>query len=188
MVFISSTTGSCVYTFATSDTSSILTLYVDDLLLLEGNTPVLKELKRKVMERFTMTQMGDVSLVLGIKISRDREAATLRSVKNTTLSPFVVIWRGYMQPGAHDKGRRGAFSRSAGRYPARSHGNGALTIHYWVPHVSHPMHSLRNHLRRQPIGSNHEQAIQAPCDGSQAPSPIPQGEYVPGDYSPDMLK
>ena len=59
-----STTGPCVYTFGTRDTSSILTLYVDNLLLLGGNTPVLKELKRKMMERFTMTDMGYVSLVL----------------------------------------------------------------------------------------------------------------------------
>ena len=93
-----------------------------------------------------------------------------------------------MQPGAHDKGRRGAFSRSGGRYPSRAHGNGALTIRYWVSYVSQPMHALRNHLRRQPIGPSHEQAIQAPCDCNQAPSPIPQGEHVPGDYSPDMLK
>ena len=46
-----STTGPCVYAFGTSDTSSIPTLYVDDLLLLGGNTPVLKELKRKLIER-----------------------------------------------------------------------------------------------------------------------------------------
>ena len=63
--------------FGTSDTISILTLYVDDLLLLGGNTPVLQELKRKLMNRFTMTDMGDVSLVLGMQITRDREAGTL---------------------------------------------------------------------------------------------------------------
>ena len=48
------TTDVCVFTFGNSDVSSILTLYVDDLLPLGGNTPVLKELKRKQMERFTI--------------------------------------------------------------------------------------------------------------------------------------
>ena len=70
MRFIS-TTGPRVYTFDTSDMSSILTLHVDDLLPLGGNTPVLKELKRELMERFTMTDMGDVPLIFGMQITRD---------------------------------------------------------------------------------------------------------------------
>ena len=57
-----STTGLCVYTFGTSDMSSILTLCVNDLLLLGGNTPVLKELKRKLMEGFAITDMVNNSL------------------------------------------------------------------------------------------------------------------------------
>lgn len=62
-------------------------LYLDDLLLLGGNKPVLKELKRKLMERFTMTDMGDVSLVLGIQIARDRESGTLTtSQEDNTIS------------------------------------------------------------------------------------------------------
>ena len=77
MGFTPTTSDPCVYTFGTSDTISILTLYVDDLLLLGGNTPVLQELKRKLMNRFTMTDMGDVSPVLSTQITRDREAGTL---------------------------------------------------------------------------------------------------------------
>ena len=77
MAFTPTTYGPCVYTFGTSETFSILTLYVDDLLLLGINTPVLQEVKRKLMNRFTMTDMGDVSLVLGMQISRDRKAGTL---------------------------------------------------------------------------------------------------------------
>ena len=77
MGFTPTTSDPCVYIFGTSETFSILTLYVDDLLLLGGNTPVLQELKRKLMDRFTITDMGDVSLVLGMQITRDREAGTL---------------------------------------------------------------------------------------------------------------
>ena len=72
-----STTGPCVYTFGNGDTSCILTLYVGDLVVLGGNTPVLKELKRKLMEWFTMTDMAEVSLAVGMQITRDREAGTL---------------------------------------------------------------------------------------------------------------
>ena len=52
-------------------------MYVDGLLLLGGNTPLLKDLKIKLVDRFTMTDMGDVSMVLGMQITRDREAKTL---------------------------------------------------------------------------------------------------------------
>ena len=63
MRFASNMSDPCVYTFDTSDTYSILTLYVDDLLLLGGHTPVLK-LKCKLIERFNITDMGGASLVL----------------------------------------------------------------------------------------------------------------------------
>ena len=49
---------------------------MDDLLLLGGNASVLQELKRKLINRFIMTGMGDVSLVLGMQTTRDREAGT----------------------------------------------------------------------------------------------------------------
>ena len=59
MGFTPTTSDPCVYTFGTSETFSILTLYVDNLLPLGGNAPVLQELKLKLMNRFTMTDMGD---------------------------------------------------------------------------------------------------------------------------------
>ncbi|CAM9240447.1 unnamed protein product [Laminaria digitata] len=64
--------------------------YLDDLLLLGGNTPVLKELKRKLMERFTMTDMGDVSLVLGIHIARNREAGTLTTSQEDNTNSILA--------------------------------------------------------------------------------------------------
>ena len=90
MGFTSSTTGPCVCTFGTSDTSSMRTLYVDDLLLLGGNTPVLKELKRKLTERFTMTDMGYVSLFLGMQITRERQAGTLTTSQEYCTKPILA--------------------------------------------------------------------------------------------------
>ena len=52
-------------------------MYVDDLLLLGGDTPLLKDLKTQLMGRFAMTDMGDVSMVLGVQITRAREAKAL---------------------------------------------------------------------------------------------------------------
>ena len=75
MGFTSTTFDPCAYTFGTSETFSILTRC--GLLLFGGNAPVLQELKRKLMNCFTMTDMGDVLLALGVQITRDREAVTL---------------------------------------------------------------------------------------------------------------
>ena len=66
MGFTPNTSDLCVYTFGTSEKISMLALCVDDLLLLGGIAPVLQELKRKLMNWLTMTDMGDVSVVLGM--------------------------------------------------------------------------------------------------------------------------
>ena len=47
----------------------ILTLYVDDVLLAGNDLLVLRQIKQKLMSCFSMTDMGDVSLVLGIGVT-----------------------------------------------------------------------------------------------------------------------
>ena len=61
MRFTSTTSDPCVYTLDTNNTFSILTLFVDDLILLGGSPPVRKKLKPKPMELFTMADMRGVS-------------------------------------------------------------------------------------------------------------------------------
>ena len=63
--------------FGSDDNLSVLTMCVDDLLFHGGDTPILKDLIIQPMDRFTMTDMGDVSMVLGNQITRDRGAKTL---------------------------------------------------------------------------------------------------------------
>ena len=80
--------------FGSDDNLSVLTMYVDDLLHLGGNTPLLKDLKIQLMDRFAMTDMGDVSMVLGMQITRDREAKTLTTSQdhyaNSVLARFIM--------------------------------------------------------------------------------------------------
>lgn len=47
-------------------------MFVDGIVLLGGNMGVLTIQKGKQMEYFTRTDTGDVSMVLGIQISRNR--------------------------------------------------------------------------------------------------------------------
>lgn len=67
----------CVYIYRKKDVIIILTLYVDDLLIVGADIEVIGTIKRKLMQRFKMTDMGDVSLVLGMQVTRDRANCTL---------------------------------------------------------------------------------------------------------------
>ena len=67
----------CVYTYSECGAIYILTLYVDDVPFLRKNVLVLRRIKQKLMSRFSMTDMRDVSLVLGMGVTRDREKGTV---------------------------------------------------------------------------------------------------------------
>ena len=60
----------CVYTHGSGVTLVILTLYVDDILI-TGKDPTLVEQKKELKERFEMTDMGEVSRILGMEVTRD---------------------------------------------------------------------------------------------------------------------
>ena len=67
----------CVYVYEDENGSTVLTLYVDDVLLLGANKQLLDKLKKQLMDRFEMADMGDVSRVLGMNVTRDREGGTI---------------------------------------------------------------------------------------------------------------
>ena len=60
----------CAYTYSESGAIYILILYVDDVLLLGKDLLVLRRIKQKLTSRFLMTDIGDVSLVLGMGCTR----------------------------------------------------------------------------------------------------------------------
>ena len=66
-------------------------LYIDDLLLLHGDTALLEMIKKKLMSTFKMTDMGNVSLVIGMGVTRDREKGTVTITQEKSPSP---CWSG----------------------------------------------------------------------------------------------
>ena len=67
----------CVYTHGSGVTLVILTLYVDDILI-TGKDPTLVEQKKKEpKERFEMKDMGEVSRIFGMEVTRDYDEGTL---------------------------------------------------------------------------------------------------------------
>ena len=67
----------CVYIYSEGGAIYVLTLYVDDVLLLGKDRKVLERIKRKLMGRLSMTDMGDVLLVFGMEVTRDRTKGTV---------------------------------------------------------------------------------------------------------------
>ena len=67
----------CIYDYEDDNGSAIRTLYVDDILLLDANTQLLGKLKKKLMGRLEMTDMDDVSRVLGMNVTRNHEEGTI---------------------------------------------------------------------------------------------------------------
>ena len=75
--------GPCVYTHGSGVTLVILTLYVYEILI-TGKDPTLVEQKKKELkERFEMTDMGEVSRILGMEVTRDYDEGTLAIIRTT---------------------------------------------------------------------------------------------------------
>ena len=79
----------CVYIYSEGGAIYVSTLYVDDVLLLGKNRKVLERIKRKLMEHFSMTDMGEVSLVLGIEVTRDRTKGTVTITQENYVKSLV---------------------------------------------------------------------------------------------------
>ena len=75
--FVPLKSDTCVYIYNHDGVIIILTLYVDDLLVIGGDIQLIEKIRSKLMEKFKMTDMGDVSFVLGMQITRDSEKKTL---------------------------------------------------------------------------------------------------------------
>ena len=68
---------SCVYIDNHNNTVVIITFYVDDPLVIGSIVRVIETIKKKLKDNFQMSDLGDVSLVLGMQVTRDREKGTL---------------------------------------------------------------------------------------------------------------
>ena len=77
MGFTSTASDSCVYTMRSGNTYIMLTLFVDDLLVTGPSIASMTEVRCVLMEKFAMTDLGDVSRILGIEVKRHKAAGTI---------------------------------------------------------------------------------------------------------------
>ncbi|GKA08713.1 retrotransposon protein, putative, ty1-copia subclass [Tanacetum coccineum] len=62
----------CVYLKAIRSNVTFLILYVDDILIMGNNIPMLQDVKSYLGRCFAMKDLGEAAYILGIKIYRDR--------------------------------------------------------------------------------------------------------------------
>jgi hypothetical protein len=70
--FIQSEEEPCVYEKASESFVVFLILYVDDILLVGNDIPMLEAAETSLKNSFSMKDLGEVAYILGIKIYRDR--------------------------------------------------------------------------------------------------------------------
>ena len=79
----------CAYIYSEGGAIYVLTLYVDDDLLLGKDRKVLEHIKRKLTGRFSMIDMGDVLLVFGMEVTRDRTKGTVTITQETYVKSLL---------------------------------------------------------------------------------------------------
>lgn len=79
----------CVYTYSEGKHLIILTLYVDEFLLLGKDLTMPRGIIEKLMGRFPMTGMGDASLVLGVGVIRYRRKGTVTISQEKYTNSFL---------------------------------------------------------------------------------------------------
>ena len=67
----------CVYVKGSGDSNVMLTLYMNDLLITGPNDNAGAKVRKILMEKFTMTDVGDATRILGVEIFQDKERSTI---------------------------------------------------------------------------------------------------------------
>ena len=67
----------CVYVRQTQTKTLIVGLYVDDLIIVSNCITIMKAFKTAISAAFKMKDMGELEWILGMKVTRDRQAGTL---------------------------------------------------------------------------------------------------------------
>jgi hypothetical protein len=87
--FIQSEEEPCVYKKASGSSVVFLILYVDDILLIGNDIPMLEAAKTLLKNSFSMKDLGEVAYILGIKIYRDRSKRLIGLSQDTYINKVL---------------------------------------------------------------------------------------------------
>ena len=89
--FIKNEKEPCVYKKASGSALMFLVLYVDDILLIGNDIPMLEVVKTSLRKCFSMKDLGEAAYILGIRIYRDR-SKRLIGLKQDTYIDKILKW------------------------------------------------------------------------------------------------
>ncbi|GKD24181.1 retrotransposon protein, putative, ty1-copia subclass [Tanacetum coccineum] len=85
----------CVYQKASGSYVTFLILYVDDILIMGNNIPMLQDVKSYLGKCFAMKDLGEAAYILGIKIYRDRSKRLIGLCQSAYIEKILKIY--YME-------------------------------------------------------------------------------------------
>ena len=87
--FIKNEEEPCVYKRASGSAVVFLVLYVDDILLIGNDIPILEATKSSLEKSFSMKDLGEAAYILGIKIYRDRSKRLIGLSQDTYIDKVL---------------------------------------------------------------------------------------------------
>ena len=87
--FIKNEEEACVYKKESGSYVAFLILYVDDILLIGNNIPMLESVKTSLKNSFSMKDLGEAAYILGIKIYRDRSRRLIGLSQDTYIDKVL---------------------------------------------------------------------------------------------------
>ncbi|WVZ70691.1 hypothetical protein U9M48_019334 [Paspalum notatum var. saurae] len=87
--FIKNVEEPCVYKKVSGSTLVFLVLYVDDILLIGNDIPMLEAVKDSLRKSFSMKDLEEAAYILGIKIYRDRSKRLIELSQSTYIDKVL---------------------------------------------------------------------------------------------------
>ena len=86
--FIKNEDEPCVYKKVSGSAIVFLVLYIDDILLIGNDIPVLQNVKSWLGSCFSMKDLGEAAYILGIKIYRDKSKRMISLSQSTYIDNY----------------------------------------------------------------------------------------------------
>jgi hypothetical protein len=87
--FIKNVEEPCIYKKVSGSTVIFLVLYVDDILLIGNDSPMMEPVKFSLRKSFSMKDLGEATYILGIKIYRDRSKRLIGLSQNAYIDKIL---------------------------------------------------------------------------------------------------
>jgi hypothetical protein len=87
--FLQNEEEACVYKKESGSSVVFLILYVDDILIIGNDIPMLESLKTSLKNNFSMKDLGEAAYILGIRIYRDRSRRPIGLSEDTYIDKVL---------------------------------------------------------------------------------------------------